>query len=248
MAYADLEIIQPPEGFCPSSWGDFLNRLPEFLRVNYEPNTGIITSSAVPGVADQDKKWWRTVGVGGEPADPPLYQFQNGKWRARHPLRPDYEGRLWRGTPEDIAFLDGGNSAPVTTEDGPFWEIVEEYEGRFPVGAGDLGGTTYSAGDTGGDLDYVLSEANVAPHTHTGKGYIPGNAADTPPPVGVFRASFYHEDTGHTAGTYTLFHELGILTDPNVPNEGEDPEPLTITPPFIAVYVLRRTNRVWYVA
>jgi len=83
---------------------------------------------------------------------------------------------MWFGTsanvPEGWAICDGStyqradNSGPITAPD---------LSGRFIVGAGDNGTNTYVSGDSGGEDEVTLTEAEMPSHTHSGSTSAAGN-------------------------------------------------------------------------
>jgi hypothetical protein len=59
------------------------------------------------------------------------------------------------------------------------WQIVSNLVGRFPVGAGDGGETSYSVGATGGEAKHVLTVKEMPEHKHgSGTDVYYGNRAE----------------------------------------------------------------------
>lgn len=222
----------------PASPQEFLNEIME-ISVAVAPSTaGVVgPQDAFPDVEDRDKAWLRTVA--GAPATPYLWQFFNGQWVAKHPLAAS-SGliQLYEGTSGSVDTLDSGTAGVVTTNSGPFWEIVATMAGRVPVGVGTLlpSNTPLNVGDTGGVDEHVIDISEMPSHVHritahatsdpdNGNGIIGGGNGTTGP--------FTYDDTAISTSNHLSIESQG----------GDDP--LNLMPPYIAVYFLRRTARIY---
>lgn len=115
--------------------------------------------SNLPDVNDRGI-WWLRENSDGSPDG--AYKFWNGQWRRRATLPGPGVICLWMGTPGDVSLLDGGDTDPVTIYSGPFWEIVSEFAARFPVGVGTFESAgAVAVGDTGGKDQVSLTTAQL---------------------------------------------------------------------------------------
>lgn len=192
---------------------------------------------AEPDVEDRDKAWLRTVA--GAPASPYVWQFFNGAWTAKHFMAAS-SGliMLYEGSAASVDTIDGGTAGAVTTDSGPFWEIVATMAGRVPVGVGTLApsSTVLNLGDLGGFDEHVMTNAQMPEHTHritahgtsnpsNGNGVIGGGNGTTGP--------FTYDDTAISTSNHLSIELQG----------GDDPVPTM--PPYRALHFIRRTARVY---
>lgn len=195
--------------------------------------TGIIISATEPDPEDRDKAWLKLSSAGGPPAiSLPLVWF-NGKWVARHPDAPEGDARrLWIGTEAALVTYDGGSSGTVSDVSGPMWEVDHTFDRRFPIGP-DTTSPAIAVGATGGSETHTITQAELPD-------------VDLTLTVWSGQADNLDNDT----------HE--ILTNPQVPtNPGNNVETLPVPlggsgtafdmkPPYVGIYVIRRTARTFY--
>lgn len=250
-----------PPGYCFSTWQQLVidiftgafGTIPGNLGIgfNYGPD--------IPGVDDQNKPWIRTDVSGG---DMGKWTFGYGRWTQRHfpPAGPNGDRIIWAGTLADLYSWDGGDGTdptvtPPTQVTGSFWEQDTDFAARTIVGVGTLplSGTVLAVGDTGG-LDQVkLTLEEMFPHTHTpqaeeqaGK---PANKIWGSDPAGGAGTGNVYPNNDGLAGIAT--QEVPINT--TLANAGGDTsatppvdsKPHENMPPFITVYVAKRTARIY---
>lgn len=209
------------------------------MGVAVAPSTlGIVgPQDAEPDVEDRDKVWMRTVA--GSPASPFAWAFFNGAWVAKHPLAASSSLiQLYEGSAASVDTLDGGTAGVVTTDSGPFWEIVATMAGRVPIGVGTLqpSATPLNIGDTGGADEHTITIAEMPAHVHritahatsdpdNGKGIIGGGNGTTGP--------FTYDDTPISTSNHLSIESQG----------GDDS--FSTMPPYRALHFVRRSARVF---
>src|SRR4051812_10279663 len=110
MPSANLPIIstQLPNGWCPSTWQELLNKFCEsIVQIENSGFTIILKDTSAPGASDRDKLWYNEN-------DNRTYEWDNtiSAWISRHPIAASsFERRLWVGTPVALQTHDGGDSA-----------------------------------------------------------------------------------------------------------------------------------------
>lgn len=236
-AQVDFDAGTLPEGFCPSTeqerFNEYINRLTGSLPDSYSTvNVGNIKPAAI----DQNKPWLRTNVDGTIDG---WYTFANGIWRRPH---TDFVGKtvLYTGSIANIATFDGGSVGTVTETTGPFWEEVTAAIGRtivhpdpsktvikFQPNAVTISG----AGSTGGEERHDLTNTEIPDHAHT----VVGGTSIFQVGTGAQAGNFYRQDL---AGNF----QTGDPT--NAANNGQ---PHNNMQPYIAVYLIRRTARLYYV-
>lgn len=242
MATIFLPIMVPtlPAGYCyPATVQELLNKFGEStVQLSAGNFTLIVTSASTPAATDRDKFWKK-------PNDYRLYEYNStyGVWVAEHLEAPSGEARrIFVGTTTTLLSYDGGDgtsTAPATAA-GAMWEFDPAFAARFPVGVGTFPSTTTVAVlGTGGEEKHALIEAENASHTHI---------IDWTPPAGtaVSPASTILRPVG-SGGNYDVnpgtTSDGGTLT---AQTSGSGTAHNTL-PPYIGVYVIRRTARVFYV-
>lgn len=174
-----------PVGWCPPTLQQAFNEALSATQVtvliqqgnflyNYGATTPAPENRVFPWLYTLDGRW---------------YVFNQGWWTSPNPRPPDGEWIIWPDTEQQLWLYDGGdgtdpratlpgggaNGAYVAPTDvsGAMWQLVSDMAGRFPLGAGDIPGTsptrTAVLGQTGGEGDHSLTLAETAPHTHTFK-------------------------------------------------------------------------------
>lgn len=209
------------------------------LGVAVAPSTlGVVgPQDAEPDVEDRDKVWIRTVA--NAPAFPLMWVFFNGAWIAKFPSAAS-SGIivLYEGSAASVDTLDGGAAGAVTTDSGPFWEIVASMAGRVPIGVGTLQPSTtpLNLGDTGGADEHAITVAEMPAHVHritahgtsdpsNGNGVIGGGNGTTGP--------FTYDDTAVSTSNHL-----------SIESQGGGAE-LNLLPPYRALHFIRRTARVY---
>jgi hypothetical protein len=235
MPIASLPILPPTlaSGFCFEDWQQIANKLVGGATVQFFSTsfTTIITSASTPAAVDRDKIWFNTV-------NNRLYQWNSavGAWTSKHPTDANSSVRmLWVGSLGDLETFDGGAAGTVGDAAGPMWQRDTTFDARFPVGVGTFPSTTAVAvNGTGGEETHVLTEEEMPEHNHslesdpeveTTWGYKAGAGG-----------SYGAEEGNDTIQTTLTVEDAG---------EGEAHNNL---PPYIGVYFIKRSSRIFYTA
>lgn len=230
-----------PSGFCPTSYQDMLNTFDANSTVVF-PSTfaGIIVSSTAP--ADTTKAWLQLDSFA-RPVR--LYFFASGAWLSMHPQVPGAT-MMWTTTLPTMTTFDGGDANPVSAISGPMWEVVTAFQAKFPIGVGTLpSGTVLAVGDTGGAETVTLAANNMPAHNHeVWVGGSDGTASG-------IREALQTVNNPHAGTAAAYLDSDGAGGNNYVKNEGGDATGLAVAhnnmPPYLAVYLLRRTGRLFYV-
>ena len=171
----DLPIIAPtlPEGFCPATWQELVNEAVGKAVAQFDGSgfTVIINQEAVPAVTDQDKLWRRpSEGNRG------LYQFSGGAWVVIHPYPANGIAGLWvEATPAQVWAFDGGDGTdpsvnPPSANNGAMWILDPNYDGRSPMGVGNIPTATpakvLAVGENYGVGSHTLDLTEIPSHSH----------------------------------------------------------------------------------
>jgi hypothetical protein len=181
-----------------------------------------------------------------------LYEFNDGRWRSLYWPPADPNIKMWVEMDEaQIAALDndGGGINFVDgakTVTGPFWEIDHNYDGRSPMGAGAIPGTTppktIAVGGIAGEGDHLQLPTEIVQHTHKvefsdaapGGTYAHVNTGDAHPFDGTV-----DEPIGLDAAGLNLASMMAIAS-------ATAAVPGNITHPVRGGYWIKRTARVYY--
>lgn len=208
--------------------------------------TTIIDSDSEPAVADRDKLWHKTVA--GAPSGY-IFKFFNGSWVASHPVEPSGdERRIFVGVESDIWAYDGGDGAnptttPPTAATGAMWEKDAAFDFRMPLGAATSpapNNTLVAVGGTGGEEKHSLTVPEIPPHGHL-VGTEQGGVVVAEGMISL--TGFAGINTVSVAGPSvgaTVTSNTGGTTGVVVPHEN--------MPPFIGVYFVKRTARIFVTA
>lgn len=184
--------------------------------------------STVPAADNRDYPWLRTT-------DHRWYQYTSGAWLSRHPDDPSGNAiRLWVGSLAALQTYDGGDTGAVGDASGPMWEEYTAAQGRFPIHPATLAVEgAIGVGSIGGDETATIAQANL-----------PAVALDVAIPASVTSQS----DTG--AGKIVCGSDTVEPADgPTLATENlGSGDALPILPPYIGVYLVRRTARIYYKA
>lgn len=224
-----------PEGTCYQTEQERLEGFAENLQVTLPGNYSTVNvGSDVPAADDRDKPWIRT-NVDGSPDG--VYHYFDGSWKRKH---PDGPGRinLWLGTAAAVETLDGGEAGAVTTESGPFWEIVTEFAAKFPVGVGTFASGASAAatpvGTTGGE-DRVTLETKHLPE-------VLGQLGDSVDSIYCNVNGGIGTSAPGAGGT----HKGMQLADVIVGGTADPDKSHNNLPPFVAAYFIQRTGRLYF--
>lgn len=215
-----------PTGFCPATLQEMLVGFSAVQSVTF-PSTfaGVTVSSSKP--TDQTQAWLQLDSLG-RPTR--LYWFAQGAWLSLHPCVPGFT-MIWTGALPDFTTFDGGDANALSQISGPMWEEVVSLRVRFPLGAGTLpSGTVINSGDIGGEENHTLSLNEIPSHTHA----IPNFGG----PVG--------------ATAVIVGDNATPIAQPDISTRatGGNPDGTTAghqnMPPYLGVYFLRRTSKLYY--
>lgn len=271
----DLNLQMPtvPEGFCnslgTSNWVQVLLNLIGTGVAKFEGSgfTAILNQATAPGVADQGSLWRDTD-------DGRIYAFSGGAWVSQNPVEASgYDRRLFKGTLTQLLTYDGGAVGAVFANTGPMWEEDTDYQGRSPMGPGDVPNASpaknLALSEAYGSGVFAMTDTNsngIVTHTHVfgrmHKNYVNddfffttgnvSNAALTGPYVlGADVADTANPAQTLGAGTISGAVNAGpyLNTGPMVSSAGTTPTTINIAVvhPVVGTYVIKRTARVNYV-
>lgn len=219
---------------------------------------GLLIQDAAPDPAYRGNKGWIPTS-GGIPIYPGyvfVWHATVGHWVSRHPLGPeDPRPQMYVGSLSDLATFDGGDIGAPGIASGPMWEQFTPLTGRVPIGVGLIPGSTppitTALNDTGGEAQHVLTgaEGAVADHTHpigvcdpaSDDGFFPIEAVETTPNW----TGHYITGSGSTPATAETTANLFTLEANN--GNGVTSDAHNNLQPYLAVYWIRRTGRIFYV-
>ena len=229
-------------GFCPSTYQEMANAFAAIYSVTLAQGTGITIIASASKPTDTTAVWLKLDSLGRPER---LYYFAQGAWLSLHPAVPGTT-IIWTSALPNFQTFDGGdNSGVISAISGEMWKEVEELRARFPIGAGTLpSGTVLAVGDTGGEEKHTLTQAELPVHNHFAfKAESVGDAAPNVSTTTYAARTFDDNDDNveryRVKGT-TNTADVGLTG--NVGN-GESHQNL---PPYLTVYFLRRTDRLFY--
>lgn len=149
-----------------SKWQELIALLSVLVPDGFKINRG----NTVPD--PEDRIWpWKRTNADGTPDR--WYEYVGGSW-----LSDDhwaFTGMVveFEGLEADIEALDGNADAPgtvVTPTAGPFWEKVDEMDGKIPIGPGQITAgppiVSIAINANAGAYNVQLSNANIRHHRH----------------------------------------------------------------------------------
>lgn len=249
-----------PAGYCwPATPQQFLIDAftGAFGTLAASVGTGFNYGSAIPGVDDTNKPWVR---LNPDNSDAGTWTFAFGKWTMLYPTPagPNDFRSIWVGTLADLYSYDGGDGVdptvtPPTQVTGSFWEQDPQFAARTIVGVGTLPISlkVLAVGDLGGLEKVSLDISEMPPHTHQ---------SQQPDQAGSPNNVIWGTSPGGAGAAGAIYPSEGGLGGPNsnpmrttLKDTGGD---LTVTPvvvkphenmpPYVAVYVIKRTGRTHY--
>ena len=201
---------------------------------------GVIISESSPSATDRDKFWIKLNGSGFPTGH---FKFQNGLWVWPHQVPAnDKRVYLFIGSSAEVNTLDGGNTNPVADADGPFWQIDTDFQDRIPMGVGPS--LALSVGTNYGDEDakVTLGETNIPEHFHYSfaneliAGY---NNVNPTSQVAYALGSEGSEN-------YVMAKSDQDATLGKTGTYGQEtPDELNVLNPVRAVYIIKRTARIY---
>ena len=235
-----------PSSFCiqdiQTDWPVLVN----LLNAAFQSNVATINfGNSTPSPDNQQWPWFR-VNSDGTPDK--WYTYTSGNWLAPHSIQLEGHTIIWTGSEASIPTLDGGEVATTTTITGPFWEKVDEFDGRFPVGVGTLAGSTLgtavTVGSQGGTIqaNFKLKEEYM-PAIQLKFGCEKSDVTeddDTKQPFGMIRADSGSDinyikanEKQQKVGLTNTFGSTSLITD-------------EIVPPHYGVFFIKRTARMYH--
>jgi microcystin-dependent protein len=256
-----IPIVGPsaPPGYCFSTWTQLFIDIYRgaYAVIAGNIGTGFNFGQTIPGVDDTNKPWVRT---NPDNSLEGIYTFAYGKWTRPHPIPagPNDYRAIWVGPLAGAGGLwsfDGGDGqdptiVPGANVIGSFWDQDTTFAARMLVGVGTLplSGTILNVGDMGGLDEVTLSLPQTPTHTH--QSIVP-DQADAPNVI-------WGSSPAGAGGAGVIYPGGGGLGGPNanpihteLDDAGGDPttgvtEPHENMPPYVAVYVIKRTGRSHY--
>lgn len=247
-----LILLSPPvfpDGYCPQSEQQRANDIASGIGAQL-PGNYIVWNygDTVPAVEDQDKPWMRTFPDGSPDR---VYVFFDGAWVAPHPVPASGdERRIWVGTTDDLETYDGGEAGTVSDAEGPFWEVDHDFDGRIPIGAGtpEAWGAAITVGTNAGAGKVTMTLDHMVPHQHL---IARSTQVNTSPALDGANVMAYRGG-GLGNENYVL---LGVEPAADNPanvgltsstGNGSASNQLPTLPPVRAVYMIKRTARLFY--
>lgn len=254
MSVAQLTISPPslPADYCFTTWQQFVNDSIGKALVNFDTTglTGVLNQTNTP-LATQRSFLWNN------PATGHLLSWNNtvGSWVARHPQAPgSLRESIWRGDTTALLTEDGGAAGTVGDAAGPFWEVDPDFAGRVPVGVGALpdvvnGIVNIALSATGGHNELAVVRANLPTDSIPVQTSIIGQSGVTgggPQPIvgSTYGSDAIPSPSGACDATSQLLSgcyytrgqtlALGSGTALNIIN------------PYVGVYWIRRTARIYF--
>lgn len=157
-----MQIGTLPPGVCYPNDQARLNAFGQNLQAILSGGLAFYNfGDSTPAVEDQAYPWFRTTDG--------RWYFYSSVWKS--PVNYDFnERRIWRGDTTELESYDGGSPGVVTSTTGPMWEVDTDFNGRSPMGVGDIPGSdpakTLALNETYGEGSHTLTTAEMPTHTH----------------------------------------------------------------------------------
>lgn len=219
-------------GYCPATYQELYNRM---FDVGYavlpDGLSTFVKQHAEPSVDQRDLPWIRLTASG---AFDKVYIFIDGQWCSPHAVPASSNQRIvWVGEAADVDIFDGGAAGTVGNASGPMWEIDTAFAARFPVGVGTFAASgAVAVNDTGGEDRHVLTEAEMPANLE-----VTVASNDHTSDVGT---TLQHKLLSDTVGSA----EVDVSVSMSAVGAGTAHNNL---PPYIGVYFLKRTARLYYI-
>jgi hypothetical protein len=212
-------------GYCyPSSPQQLLNDFASNMQAqlaggmafyNYGSSKPDVGNNAYPWLNTNDMRWYRFDGV----------------WISPNPETSADVRRIFRGDATALTTYDGGDAGASSDRSGPMWAIDHDFDGRSPMGIGDIPSNTpahtLGLGDLYGEGTHVLVQAEL--------------------PNCAFKTSqnFFPVTTDIDEGQEFPSGGHGARRQLIVTSGGSDTPHQTVHP-IVAVQFIKRTSRLYY--
>lgn len=225
--------------------------------------TGILIQDAAPDPIYRGNKGWIPTS-GGVPIYPGyvfIWHAVVGHWVSRNPIADaDSSRRIWVGNSADIDTYDGGEAGVVGAASGPMWALDTLFDGRVPIGAGNIPGTapaisvavnaTQDSDGKSGEYKHVLTglEGAVGDHVHpVGWGNVAtgdlGLAYTTPDVTTPSYTTFFNSSAGPSGVNITVANLISLKANNG---NGVISDAHNTMQPYYGVYFIKRTARQFY--
>lgn len=217
------------EGYALTTLQEFYERIIALTTATADATSTFVISQTAPAPEDQDKV---LVLVDSANAIKRIYTYSGGTWVSPNPEAPGAPvRRIFRGSLDDLKLYDGGDTSAPGLASGPMWEEDTDFIYRFPLHAGPTQvnpATIVAPDDTGGEEVHTLTGAESGTAVHTHPLIVPVKAG-----------------TDMTAGAAA---GIDLDTAGSTGPSAEVPASAAHNnmPPYLAVYFIRRTSRVFY--
>lgn len=241
----------------PPTWqgGNCIQDIQEFVNFIFT-GTGevqggpwdLVIQEDEPEPEDRGKVWIRLFGG----LVDRKYTYFNGQWVSRHPITPaSEERRIFCGLAVDVVRYDGGDEGILGDASGAMWEIDPLFAARMPIGVGTLplAGTVIAVNDTGGADQMAIAKANLPVDKLLVNTKVVGQASVTSGGLEPVVGSGYGSEPisgagGACDGTQSQLSDR-YYTKGQTDEMGSG-DKLTVMNPYIGVYFLKRTSRLYY--
>lgn len=259
-----IRLIPPTlrPGYCPNpaTWQQFANDLIGGTRATILLDIGSIFFNYGDTTPEPENRSFPWIHTG----NGLLWIFKNGLWTSPRPQVDTGFRWMWKpanGTAESAIWSVGGGDGtdpstnPPTAFTGAMWSVDHDMDGIFPIGVGTIPDTdpavSITLGQTGGEYEHTLTEAEGAVGVHTHPfgltNQAPGDDA------------FFRKGTIQTVPGYTGFYITGsngvistqqtqadLQTLPSGDGKGvPEPDAFKIMPKYRGVYWAKPTNRIY---
>lgn len=226
----------PPLGWCFSSYEDLRDEIIGSVDWSISGTTNNFNYGPTTPTADQRDRPWHRTDAAFTPDRVYTWSTLAAAWVAPHAVPSDVVW-LYAGNIALIDILDGGEAGAATPFTGVMWEKYSAMDGRVPIGPGTLDqGTVVALAGTGGTEKVILTEANLAPHTHAVNGYPHSLSAGTDQPTN----QIIIDDDWKTPALAKATAQGGGTGSPLAATAHQN------LPPFLGVWFIKKSARTHY--
>lgn len=237
-----------PAGTCPATLQAMLNLFGSKLSITFPLSAAVFNYGNSVPIPDQQSFPWIRLNADGTPDG--LYVYANGAWVRPHPVPPNSPILFpYNGSLASIATYDGGegsSTTPVTDDSGPMW-APSTTDGLPPASDGSnvvaygrmlLGqSAAYPQGATGGEYSHTQTPNEMAQHDHPVTNASGTNFTD----VRLYGGESDDATCG-SQGNNSSRYKIGLAGG----NPDGTTSPMNILNPYLSVYFISRTSRVYY--